>query len=79
LPQGQCAALGVQIPIAAEQVAVALGALINGLAFERVIDPDSVPDELFGLIVSRVVTGILDTASSMNVPSSAPRARSIST
>src|SRR5205807_4125098 len=51
----QCEELGVQIPIAAEQVAVALSALINGLAFERVIDPDSVPDELFGLIVSRVV------------------------
>ena len=56
----QCAELGLQIPIAAEQVAVALGAMINGLAFERVIDPDSVPDELFGLIISRMVSGLLD-------------------
>jgi AcrR family transcriptional regulator len=56
----QRAELGVQIPIAADQVAVALGALINGLAFERVIDPQSVPDELFGLIVSRLVSALLE-------------------
>ena len=57
----QCAELGLQIPIAAEQIAVGVGALINGLAFERVIDPESVSDQLFGLIVSRLVMGLLNT------------------
>jgi AcrR family transcriptional regulator len=55
----QTAAAGVELPLPAEQVAVGIGALINGLAFERVLDPDSVPDELFGLIISRLVVGLL--------------------
>jgi AcrR family transcriptional regulator len=55
----QTAAAGVQLPLPAEQVAVGIGALINGLAFERTLDPDSVPDELFGLILSRLIVGLL--------------------
>jgi AcrR family transcriptional regulator len=55
----QCSEAGVRLPIAPEHVAVALGALIDGLAFERVIDPNSVSDELFGLLVSRVLSGLL--------------------
>jgi AcrR family transcriptional regulator len=55
----QTAAAGVELPLPAEQVAVGIGALINGLAFERVLDPDSVPDELFGLILSRLIVGLL--------------------
>lgn len=27
--------------------------------FERILDPDSVPDERFGLILSRLVVGLL--------------------
>jgi AcrR family transcriptional regulator len=55
----QTAEAGVELPLPAEQVAVGIGALINGLAFERVLDPDSVPDELFGLILSRLIVGLL--------------------
>jgi AcrR family transcriptional regulator len=55
----QCAEAGVRLPIAPEHVAVALGALIDGLAFERVIDPDSISDELFGLLISRVLSGLV--------------------
>jgi AcrR family transcriptional regulator len=55
----QTAEAGVELPLPAEQVAVGIGALINGLAFERVLDPDSVPDDLFGLIVSRLIVGLL--------------------
>jgi AcrR family transcriptional regulator len=55
----QTAAAGVQLPLPAEQVAVGIGALINGLAFERTLDPDSVPDDLFGLILSRLIVGLL--------------------
>jgi AcrR family transcriptional regulator len=57
----QAVELGVQLPMAADQIAVGVGALINGLAFERVIDPDSVSDDLFGLIVSRLFVGLLST------------------
>jgi hypothetical protein len=45
--------------MAADEIAVGVGALINGLAFERAIDPDSVSDELFGLIISRLIAGLL--------------------
>jgi AcrR family transcriptional regulator len=55
----QTAEAGVELPLPAEQVAVGIGALINGLAFERVLDPDSVPDDLFGLILSRLIVGLL--------------------
>jgi AcrR family transcriptional regulator len=55
----QTAEAGVELPLPAEQVAIGIGALVNGLAFERVLDPDSVPDDLFGLILSRLVVGLL--------------------
>jgi AcrR family transcriptional regulator len=55
----QTAAAGVQLPLPADKIAVGIGALINGLAFERTLDPDSVPDELFGLILSRLIVGLL--------------------
>ena len=55
----QSAEAGLELPLPAEQIAVGVGALINGLAFERVVDPDSVPDDLFGLIVSRLLAGLL--------------------
>ncbi len=50
---------GIELSLPAEQIAVGIGALINGLAFERALDPDSVPDELFGLILSRLIVGLL--------------------
>jgi AcrR family transcriptional regulator len=55
----QSAALGIEPQMPPEQVALAVGALVNGLAFERVIDPDSVPDELFGRLVSGLIAGLL--------------------
>jgi AcrR family transcriptional regulator len=55
----QAAELGFQLPLPAEQIAVAMEALMNGLAFNRVVDPDSVPDGLFGLALSRLLFGIL--------------------
>jgi AcrR family transcriptional regulator len=39
---------GVAAPIPSEQLALAATALSNGLAFEEVSDPGSVPDELLG-------------------------------
>jgi AcrR family transcriptional regulator len=51
--------LEFELPLPAEQIAVAMEALMNGLAFNRVIDPDSVPDGLFGLALSRLLFGIV--------------------
>lgn len=51
--------LGFKLPVPAEQIAVAMEALMNGLAFNRVIDPESVPDGLFGLALSRLLFGVL--------------------
>lgn len=52
---------GLDLPVPAEQLAVAFEALMNGLAFNRVLDPGSVPDGLFGLAMSRLVFGLLTT------------------
>jgi AcrR family transcriptional regulator len=51
--------LGFELPVPAKQIAVAMEALMNGLAFNRVIDPASVPDGLFGLALSRLLFGVL--------------------
>ncbi len=37
----------------------AIGALMNGLAFKRVADPESVPEGLFGLTMSRLLFALL--------------------
>jgi len=55
----QADGVGVELPMPAEQIAVAIEALMNGLAFNRVLDPLSVPDGLFGLTMSRLVAGLL--------------------
>ena len=45
----------MNLPLPAKQIAVAIEALMNGLAFNRVIDRRSVPDGLFGLAVARLI------------------------
>ena len=57
--RAQANELGVPLPLPAEQIAVAFEALMNGLAFNRVLDPRSVPDGLFGLTMSRLLSGLL--------------------
>jgi hypothetical protein len=54
--------LGLELPYPTEQVAVGLSASINGLAFERVPDAGSVPDELFAFMVSSLATAIFAAA-----------------
>jgi AcrR family transcriptional regulator len=34
-----------------EQLAAALSGVINGLAFERAVDPESIPDEMFAFVI----------------------------
>jgi AcrR family transcriptional regulator len=57
--RAQAAQRGFELPMPAEQIAVAFEALMNGLAFNRVLDPRSVPDGLFGLTLSRLLIALL--------------------
>jgi AcrR family transcriptional regulator len=40
-------AFGLSLPASAEQLGLIINALSNGLVFEKLVDPDGVPDELF--------------------------------
>jgi AcrR family transcriptional regulator len=55
----RAAEYGVKLPIPAAQIAIGLNALMNGLAFERVADPDAVPRGLAGRLISRYLVGVL--------------------
>jgi AcrR family transcriptional regulator len=57
--EDQARQFGVELPVPAEQIAVAVEALMNGLAFNRVLDARSVPDGLFGLTMSRLLSALL--------------------
>ncbi|WP_020671021.1 TetR/AcrR family transcriptional regulator [Amycolatopsis nigrescens] len=43
------------LPLPAEELAVAMLALSNGFAIERGIDPDAVPERLFGTVLARLI------------------------
>lgn len=43
---------GAVLPIPAEQIAVAVNALTNGFALEHLADPEAVPPELYGALLS---------------------------
>jgi AcrR family transcriptional regulator len=51
-------ARGVALTISAEQVATAVIALADGLSVEQLTEPDAVPDELFGEILSLIFDGM---------------------
>jgi AcrR family transcriptional regulator len=57
--RAQAEQAGLELPMPAERIAVAFEALMNGLAFNRVLDPRSVPDGLFGLTMSRLLAALL--------------------
>jgi hypothetical protein len=45
---GGAAETDMELALPAEDIATSVKALGNGLALERIIDPDAVPDDLFG-------------------------------
>jgi AcrR family transcriptional regulator len=45
---------GQELPLPADRLAVVAIALIRGLAFERLADPDAVPDDLIAWVVERL-------------------------
>jgi hypothetical protein len=50
-------ALGVRPTLPAEQLATAIDALADGLALQRLVDPDSVPEGLFGEVLGLMLRG----------------------
>lgn len=68
----QARTLGVKPAWPPEQIAVVIEALMNGLAFIRVIDPQTVPEGLFGGVMERVMFALL-TADSKDAPDRARR------
>ncbi len=49
---------GIRLPLPANDLAIAIKALGNGLALEKVIDPEGVPDDLFGAILTLILRGL---------------------
>jgi AcrR family transcriptional regulator len=49
---------GTALPAPAEELAVAVNALVNGIATERVTEPDAVPDDLVATAVAIFLRGL---------------------
>jgi AcrR family transcriptional regulator len=58
----QAEEFGLELPVPANQIALGLNGLMNGLAFERVADRRAVPDGLAGFLISRYMLGVLSAA-----------------
>jgi len=50
--------LGIELPMPATQLATAVTCLADGLALERMKDPTSVPDDLFGTVLLLLYRGL---------------------
>jgi hypothetical protein len=53
----------LELEIPAEQLAVAIDALADGIARQKLADPDAVPDELLGTALSWLFAGATRPAS----------------
>ena len=47
----------LELDIPAEQLAVAIDALADGIARQKLADPDAVPDDLMGRVLSLLLAG----------------------
>jgi AcrR family transcriptional regulator len=50
--------VGIVLPMPATQLATAVTCLADGLALERMKDPDSVPDDMFGTLLLLIYRGL---------------------
>jgi AcrR family transcriptional regulator len=50
--------LGVEPPVPHDQIAVMTFAMANGIALEQLLEPDAVPDDLFGTMLMVFFTGL---------------------
>lgn len=51
--------LGGRLPLAARDLAIGMNALGAGLALDALVEPDSVPEQLFGRLVGLMVRGMV--------------------
>jgi hypothetical protein len=58
LLQEQAARAGVELPAPAEQLAVGVLALANGIAIEHLADPDTVDPSTFGVMLGLLLEGL---------------------
>ena len=49
---------GIESPISAEDLATMTFAMANGFALERLLEPDAVPDDLYGTMLATFFTGM---------------------
>jgi AcrR family transcriptional regulator len=49
---------GLESPISAQEVAMMTFAMANGFALERLLEPDAVPDDLYGTMLATFFTGM---------------------
>jgi hypothetical protein len=50
--------IGGDLPVPAEQVAMMAYAMADGFALARILEPQDVPDELFGTMLAVFFTGL---------------------
>jgi len=58
LYERRAAELGVEPPVPHDQVAVMTFAMANGIALEQLLEPDAVPEDLFGTMLMVFFTGL---------------------
>ena len=54
----QAAQMGIELAAPAEQLAVAVLALSNGIAIEHLADPDTIDPSIFGVILGLLLNGL---------------------
>jgi AcrR family transcriptional regulator len=57
------AEIGVELPLPADELAQALMSFGNGIALEKLADPDGVPDDLFAKVIGLLYQGFTVTGS----------------
>jgi AcrR family transcriptional regulator len=72
LLQEQAAAANVELPAPAEQLAIAVLALANGIAIEHLADPDTVDASTFGVILGLLLDGLTISGTRRPPESDAP-------
>jgi AcrR family transcriptional regulator len=53
---------GAELAVAPERFALMAFAMANGVAFERVLEPDAVPEDLYGTMLGALLTGLKEPA-----------------
>ena len=61
----------LELAIPAEQLAIAIDALADGIARQKLADPEAVPDELMGRVLALLLEAVTRPAGGTSTPSGA--------